>query len=276
MIRPAPRLLQLVEMKALPRLFLIALAVFFGSFQSFSQAPSDTGPSVVAKDAADSKSAVGPAGTPSPAPNNNYIKDLVLDQKKILLSPAHIGRSDLKWLVPLAATTAVLLATDRKTSSWVSPNGTLNGISREVGRGGNVFVASGFASGLYLIGRATNHPRAEQTGKLAFEALVGTSVVIAVLKNVAGRARPNLESGRGRFFAEGRSFPSGHASDAWAVATVVAYEYRKQPLIKYAAIASAIAISLSRYSGRAHFMSEVWVGSAIGFGIGRFVYMSRH
>lgn len=39
-------------------------------------------------------------------------------------------------------------------------------------------------------------------------------------------------------------------------ATVMAYQYRKRPLIRYRAIAAAIAISVSLYTGRAHFISE--------------------
>ena len=35
-------------------------------------------------------------------------------------------------------------------------------------------------------------------------------------------------------------------------------------------------MSVSRYTGRNHFLSDVLVGSAIGYGIGRYVYRQHH
>ena len=261
-------------MRVVLGLLLVSLLVFLGSIPAPAQATTDQRSAGSVRSDAD-KPAV-PAASPSPTPVNNYVKDLLRDQKRILSSPIRLRRADAKWIVPLAATTAFLIYTDRKTSSWVDQSGTLAGASRKVSYGGNVFIASGFATGLYLVGRARNDSHAQRTGKLAFEALVGTSVVIAILKNTAERTHPNGGAGNGRFFQEGRSFPSGHASDAWAVATVIGEEYRKRPLIRYSALAAAIAISLARYSGRAHFASEVLVGSAIGYSTGRFVYAAHH
>ena len=60
------------------------------------------------------------------------------------------------------------------------------------------------------------------------------------------------------------------------MATVVAYEYEDRPLVRYGAYAAAVAVSLSRYTGRNHFLSDALVGGAIGYGIGRFVYRAHH
>jgi hypothetical protein len=38
----------------------------------------------------------------------------------------------------------------------------------------------------------------------------------------------------------------------------------------------ATAVSISRYTGRNHFLSDVLVGSALGYGIGRYVYKTHH
>jgi membrane-associated phospholipid phosphatase len=38
----------------------------------------------------------------------------------------------------------------------------------------------------------------------------------------------------------------------------------------------ASAISISRYTGRNHFLSDVLVGSVSGFAIGRYVYKKHH
>ena len=63
---------------------------------------------------------------------------------------------------------------------------------------------------------------------------------------------------------------------AWSLATVVANEYRDNRLVQISAYGLAAAVSVSRYTGRNHFLSDVLVGSAIGYGIGRYVYRQHH
>ena len=38
----------------------------------------------------------------------------------------------------------------------------------------------------------------------------------------------------------------------------------------------AAAVSISLYTGRNHFLSDVLVGSAFGYGIGRYIYRTHH
>jgi membrane-associated phospholipid phosphatase len=86
-----------------------------------------------------------------------------------------------------------------------------------------------------------------------------------------------VDDASGEFFDGGNSFPSGHAISAWSLATVVAYEYgQHRPLVRFTSYGLATAVSLSRYTGRNHFLSDVLVGSAIGYGIGRYTYRAHH
>jgi len=250
-------------------LFLIILPC------SAAVSSAQTGDTKAPQDTAETTKSTDPDPTPTPLPRRqgNFIKNALGDQKTILTSPARLKRTDLKWVVPFGVALTALMVTDRKTSKWVARSGDLSGLSHGASYAGGLYATAGFATGLYLIGGATNDARLKKTGKLAFEALLGTGVVIGVLKQTTRRMRPNAVAGSGDFFGEGgRSFPSGHSSNAWAVATVIASEYKEKKLVRYGAIAAAIIISMSRYTGRAHFISEVVVGSAIGIGIGRFVY----
>lgn len=209
-------------------------------------------------------------------PESNFLRDIASDQKAIWTSPFHIGRSDWKWLGPFLGGTAALIATDKTTSSWVSKNGSLPGVSRVTSFNGGVYVAGGVSAAMYLIGRSKGNDHLRETGLLAGEALIDSQVVTQVAKLVFERQRPNQADGDGEFFSgKGSSFFSGHASSSWAVATVVACEYHDHPLAVWGAYATATAVSISRYSGRKHFLSDIFVGAGVGYGIGRYVCGKR-
>src|SRR5262249_44040141 len=90
-----------------------------------------------------------------------------------------------------------------------------------------------------------------------------------------GRLRPGEEDGSGHFFRGSDSFFSAHASLSWSIATVLAHEYPgwlSQSLL----YGGASAISLARVAAGKHFMSDVVVGSAVGYMIGRHVYYKHH
>jgi membrane-associated phospholipid phosphatase len=118
--------------------------------------------------------------------------------------------------------------------------------------------------------------RARETGLLGGEALIDTALVYSVLKNVSQRPRPTHDDAHAEFFDGGHSFPSEHAASAWALATVIANEYHGRRAVQVGAYGLATAVSVSRYTGRNHFLSDILVGSAIGYGIGRYVYKTHH
>jgi hypothetical protein len=46
--------------------------------------------------------------------------------------------------------------------------------------------------------------------------------------------------------------------------------------VQIGAYGLATAVSIARFTGRNHFLSDALVGSAIGYGIGRYVYRTHH
>jgi len=111
---------------------------------------------------------------------------------------------------------------------------------------------------------------------LSAEAIVDSVIVEGVLKGVTQRARPLDGRERSEFFDGGSSFPSGHSTQTWAVATVIAHEYKDRPAVQIAAYGVATAVSVARFTGHKHYLSDVVAGSALGFGIGRYVYRAHH
>ena len=227
-----------------------------------------------------SASAQAPASTPQPSPTpsleRKFLKNIVRDQRAIWTSPLHLQKDDAKWLAPLGLSTATLIATDRRTADALDDDRTRLNVSHAISYLGSGYGASSIAGAFYLIGRTTHNARARETGLLGGEALIDSGIVAAVLKRATQRPRPRAGRERGDFFDGGLSFPSGHSIAAWSLATVVANEYRDNRLVQISAYGLAAAVSVSRYTGRNHFLSDVLVGSAIGYGIGRYVYRTHH
>jgi hypothetical protein len=221
---------------------------------------------------------------PKPASTTSLEKkffvNILRDQRAIWTSPFHLHNTDKKWLAPLGLSTLALIATDRHTSGELVEHGdNLNRlrISKDVGRIGSLSATGGLAGVLYLTGRMTHNNRLRETGLLGAEALIDSNLVVRALKTVSQRQRPPVDNSSGEFFDGGSSFPSGHAVNAWSLATVIAQEYgQHRPLVRVGVYGVATAISLSRYTGRNHFLSDVLVGSAMGYGIGRYVYHKHH
>lgn len=217
---------------------------------------------------------------PSPSLERRFLKNILRDQRAIWTSPFDAGRGDAKWLVPFGFSTIALLATDHRSASELAENGdnlSRLRISRYISRGGSFYTTGGITAAFYLIGRASGNARAREAGLLGAESLIDSGIVAQALKLATQRTRPREDDASGEFFNGGNSFPSGHATSAWSLATVVAYEYgQHHPLVRFGAYGLATAVSLSRYTGRNHFLSDVLVGSAIGYGIGRYVYRTHH
>src|SRR6266545_2101256 len=209
-----------------------------------------------------------------------FFASILDDQRAIWTSPFHLHQSDAKWLAPLGLSTVALLATDRRTSGELVEHGdNLNRlrISKDISRLGALYSTAGAAALMYFAGRATHNDRLRETGLLSVEALIDSNIVASALKTASQRQRPPEDHSSGEFFDGGASFPSGHAISAWSLATVIAEEYgHHRPLVQVGAYGLATAVSLSRYTGRKHFLSDVLVGSAMGYGIGRYVYHKHH
>jgi membrane-associated phospholipid phosphatase len=221
-----------------------------------------------------------PQAKPTASLEKKFFVNILRDQRAIWTSPFNLHKDDSKWLAPLGLSTLALIATDRRSSGELVEHGdnvSRLRISKDISRIGSMYSTAGVAGVLYLTGRATHNDRLRETGLLGAEALFDGGIVSSALKTASQRQRPPVDNSSGEFFDGGSSFPSGHAISAWSLATVIAQEYgHHRPLVQVGAYGLAAAVSLSRYTGRNHFLSDALVGSAIGYGIGRYVYQKHH
>jgi membrane-associated phospholipid phosphatase len=204
----------------------------------------------------------------------SFLKHLVSDQKTIWTSPAHLRWADASWLFPMAGVAGGFLATDRAVPPALPASATkLNRYSSVSNYA--LYSVAGAGAGLYIWGKLTHDDHRRETGILAGEAAIDSLAVDTSFGYSLGRERPNQDHGRGNFFRGGDSFPSDHSAVAWSIASVIAHEY-PGPLTQIAAYGLATAVSATRVLGAQHFPSDVVVGGAIGWLIGRQVYRAHH
>ena len=115
--------------------------------------------------------------------------------------------------------------------------------------------------GLFIGGRYSDDQRFRDTSydlAVAFTVNLGYT---AALKAITRRERPKGSNDK--------SFPSGHASNAFALASVADAHYGKQ--VGLPAYIAASLIGLSRLRKNAHWLSDVVGGAALGHIVGRAV-----
>jgi membrane-associated phospholipid phosphatase len=207
---------------------------------------------------------------PTETREGGLFSDLLHDQGVIWSSPARIRARDLTWLLPLGGATAALIATDATTESKLSSDPGLLRASRDVSYGGEAYSTFGAAGLLFLGGAVFKSDRERHAGQHAVEAMADAVVVVELLKLATGRQRPLVGTGQGLFFKGGNSFPSGHSILAWSLASELGGEY-ENPAIRVSVFAYATVVAVSRFTGRNHFASDVFVGSSLGYLIGHFV-----
>lgn len=99
---------------------------------------------------------------------------------------------------------------------------------------------------------------------------IASGAITPLLKFALGRPRPSETAGTVEFGEGGVSFPSGHATQAFAVASVVASHY-ESIWVKVGAYGLASLVGWSRMHDRAHYASDVVAGALIGIVVGKAV-----
>lgn len=126
-------------------------------------------------------------------------------------------------------------------------------------------------AGFYGAGRYFDNPRASAVAQDGLAAsLIAAGVITPALKSIVGRSRPSQSERNYEFIHKGDSFPSGHTTQAFAVASVIAAHYDS---LWVDALAFGIAgtVGYARIMNGAHFTSDVVAGALIGIAVGRAV-----
>jgi hypothetical protein len=212
--------------------------------------------------------------------NKSFLRTFAHDEYRLWTSPFRFSNYDShtmrKYGLPFLLISGALIATDHKTADALPNTEDQTTWSGRVSQLGSVYALGGFAGGTYLIGKFAHNNHAKEAGFLSLEALGHAQLLALGIKAITQRERPPENPSGTGFFKGGDSFPSGHATSSFALATVFAYEYREHIAVPITAYSLASLISVSRVSARRHWASDIFVGGSLGFLIGRYTYKHHH
>jgi membrane-associated phospholipid phosphatase len=203
--------------------------------------------------------------------NQDYLKGYISDTKYILTSPLRWEKSDWLKFSLVAGTTIGLYIYDLDIQNWVQDrrNSTTDSVARIAESSGNGFFALSALGGFYLYGYSLEDKKASKTALLGLESFVISGVFVQAIKLTTQRQRPNEgnqpDKWNGPGFSFQGSFPSSHATVAFALGTVFASEYQNIAWVPPAAYGIASLAAVSRVITNYHWASDVFFGSAIGF-----------
>ncbi len=154
------------------------------------------------------------------------------------------------------------LQVDQQAKEYAQDNGLMPETLARIGDGfggnyGHWILLGGQTLDYLVHKRSKDVFQDEITYSLA--ALSFNGIVTVMMKEAVGRERPN---GKGN-----RSYPSGHTSHSFTIATICQELYG--PKIGIPAYGMAVLVALSRIHDNKHYLSDVIMGAGLGTAIGR-------
>ena len=227
----------------------------------------------------------------------NYFVLLESDFKQQITAPFTTTKQGWIKVAKFGVVAGALMFVDepvqKKAVNFRKANKFLTNTSLYITNTGGSYEAITLAA-MATIGYVFKFEKARATALLASQAYITSGVFNQVLKHIAGRQRPSVYNKdqveaaptfKGPFAKGGTdqngkklatSFPSGHATAAFAAATVYAMEYKDKPLIPIISYTGASLICLSRITENQHWVTDVFVGAGLGYLSGRQVVNNYH
>jgi membrane-associated phospholipid phosphatase len=227
----------------------------------------------------------GPPYLLEPHLRNNFVARLWRDFDVQIKAPFKFAhRHPIRFSLVIVGIGA-MVATDHKTLPILAPKSELqeNGlikVGKRLSTYGETVYAMPIIVGFGAYGWLTDSPGEKETFLMVTEALATSATWTGLLKVGFGRERPsqreapesdwtgpfgifsNEANRRGKQFM---SFPSGHSSAIWSIATVLAHQYPKYYIVPVLSYSIASAVAYSRMVVDAHWPSDIVVGSVLGY-----------
>ncbi len=234
---------------------------------------------------------VRPVAAQEPAikPGKAYILSGFKDTKDIVTAPVRWKARQWVSFLCIAGAGTALSTQDKTIHDFFQRNRTT--ASDNIARYGLEPWGSGMYSmasmaALYLQGAITKNQRSKKASLMGVKTFFVTGLAANITKEIFGRHRPfqaeeeAAHSGKplNPYIFSGplknihyNSFPSGHTTSAFAVATIIAEEYKEKPLIPVIAYTLAGLTGLSRINDNKHWASDVFIAAAFGYSMGKLI-----
>jgi membrane-associated phospholipid phosphatase len=209
------------------------------------------------------------------------VRTLGSDTWFVFSSPARLNRNGAAWLAGTALVTAVVYTNDEAISrAFQRQHG--NPVFDAALKLGNNIEPVGYMGRMmpYYVGALglgyafRNRPLTVIPGQVIESHLIAGGVR-NFSKLLIGRRRPFEDEGPRSFeFAGGTSFPSGHTSIAFEIATILSLHAKRWP-VTAATYALATTVAMQRVDSGGHWPSDVLVPAVTGTFIARTI-VRRH
>lgn len=207
----------------------------------------------------------------------DYSKSFFTDTRDYLVQPFKWKAKELAlYGSVLAGGVAIYFADDWINDQISFPNNNQQqAIKYGLSYFGNGFYTMPLMAGMFFYGLSAKKERPFNTALMGVKSFVLSTIFTRALKYSLNRSRPGLEQGSqfwgGPFNAFSLSFPSGHTTGAFAVASVLARNYSDNKWIPITSYSLATAVGVSRIWTKKHWASDVVFGALIGWSVGTVV-----
>jgi membrane-associated phospholipid phosphatase len=203
--------------------------------------------------------------------------DVLTDTGLYFTAPLRWDQSDWLFLGGSLAAVAVAHDFDGRVRAHFAPAGSAGVTGSDSNSIRDAIPAASLVVGTWLVSEFTNDSFANTEAYTMVEAAGFSTVTAEAFKFAAGRERPDQTTDPDDWRDAGSSFPSLHATAAFAVGTVFAEsgndDYRWFRRIVGYGMASATAYL--RVRGNQHWLSDTVAGAALGIASGRFATQRR-
>ena len=215
--------------------------------------------------------------------SKKYLKSYWNSGLTVLAQPLHYDWKDWTVFGGVAAVTTLAFVYDDEIYDFVDGtfgNEKWNTASKCTDVFGEEYFILPTVALTYAVGAIGDHCRLKNMSLAALQSFVYAEVASAGLKVLTCRLRPsevnsqqstvNNQTWLGPFKSfKSTSFPSGHAMRSFALATTVAGFYPDKKWVGIVSYSLATMTSLGRVVSKEHWASDVIVGAALGYFIGR-------
>ncbi len=200
-----------------------------------------------------------------------YFQSFKADTKSLKNACIHPSEKAVisTWITFCATLLCTQLDQEIKIQVQQNRSRTSNQVSKFIEPFGRGYTTFGISAGLCCWGVINHNTAVQETGLTAIKCLLFTDLITGFTKFAVQRKRPYATDNPGAIYGfwqtqSNFSFPSGHAADAFALATVLCHRIKK-PSWRMPIYGMAAAVALSRIHDNKHWASDVVIGSLVGF-----------